>query len=65
MTDHPTCPKCRMEVLRLVQNGRRCDWCAEKPGMGRPFDARNWPSMVEALNRRVAEQVAEADRSAA
>ncbi len=65
MTDHPTCPKCKLPALRLVQNGKRCDWCVERPGFGPAFDARRWPSMVEALSRRVAEQVAAAERSAA
>jgi hypothetical protein len=47
-----------MEVLRLIENGKRCDWCCEKPGMGKPFDASRWPSIVATLDNRLAELVA-------
>jgi len=56
MTDHPTCPKCRMAALRLTNNGRHCDWC--RPGFGPPFNAKRWPSIVAALDNRLAELVA-------
>lgn len=63
MTPHVWCPKCKMEALRLVADGKRCDWCVERPNLGRPFDAKRWPDMVAALSRRVAETVAAAEKA--
>jgi len=63
------CPHCRMEALRLLNDGRNCDWCVERPGFGRPFDARSWPQIVARLEGRMADALREnaavlADRSA-
>lgn len=62
MSGHPTCPTCRMEALRLTRDGRHCDWCKPAPGLGKPFNARNWQTIVQTLQQRVQDAIAENEK---
>lgn len=46
------CPRCKMEALRLLEDGTSCDWCVVRPGLGRPFNARAWNTIIASIERR-------------
>lgn len=56
---HPVCPRCRMETIRLVMNGRACDWCSTRK---QPLTRTEWNRISARLDKRAAEK-AEADAS--
>lgn len=52
---HPVCPRCRMETIRLVLNGKACDWCR---GKEEPVTRKRWEAMLAQVERRIEERVA-------
>lgn len=50
MSEYAICPRCKMEAIRLVKDGKCCDWCVD----GKAMTEKKWGQHMRGIKMKMA-----------